>query len=159
MSKVAISLAISDYDHVRDLVSGRVTAEGLDINFQVLPTPEIFDRATRDQEWDVCEMSLGKWTGMFSQGDNSLVPIPIFLSRVFRDSALYVKKGERRRHARKTPRQACRRSRLRAYCGNLCARLPDARCRAQARRDRMGPGRNQQAGPPRKPGHQAFPQG
>src|SRR6267378_1597491 len=93
MSKLAISLAISDYDHVRDFVSGRVTAEGLDINFQVLPTPEIFDRATRDQEWDVCEMSLGKWTGMFSQGDDSLVPIPVFPSRVFRHSAIYVKKG------------------------------------------------------------------
>ena len=93
MSKLSVSLAISDYDHVRDFVYGRVTAEGLDINFQVLPTPEIFDRATRDQEWDVCEMSLGKWTGMFSQGDDSLVPIPVFPSRVFRHSALYVKKG------------------------------------------------------------------
>ena len=93
MSKLPVSLAISDYDHVRDFVYGRVTAEGLDINFQVLPTPEIFDRATRDQEWDVCEMSLGKWTGMFSQGDDSLVPIPVFPSRVFRHSALYVKKG------------------------------------------------------------------
>ena len=38
-------------------------------------------------------MSLGKWTGMFSQGDDSLVPIPVFPSRVFRHSALYVKNG------------------------------------------------------------------
>ena len=30
---------------------------------------------------------------MFSQGDDSLVPIPVFPSRVFRHSALYVKKG------------------------------------------------------------------
>jgi len=90
MSKLQVSLAISYYDHVRDFVYGRVTAEGLDINFQVLPTPEIFDRATRDQEWDVCEMSLGKWTGMFSQGDDSLVPIPVFPSRVFRHSSIYV---------------------------------------------------------------------
>jgi 4,5-dihydroxyphthalate decarboxylase len=93
MSKLQISLAISDYDHVRDFVSGRVSAEGLDINFQILPTPEIFDRATRDQEWDVSEMSLGKWTGMFSQGDDSLVPIPVFPSRVFRHSAIYVRTG------------------------------------------------------------------
>ena len=93
MSKLPVSLAISDYDHVRDFVSGRVAAEGLDINFQVLHPPEIFDRATRDQEWDVCEMSLGKWTGMYSQGDDSLVPIPVFPSRVFRLSAFYVKKG------------------------------------------------------------------
>lgn len=93
MSKLSVSLAISDYDHVRDFVSGRVVAEGLDVNFQILHPPEIFDRATRDQEWDVCEMSLGKWTGMFSQGNDSLVPIPVFPSRVFRLSAFYVKKG------------------------------------------------------------------
>jgi 4,5-dihydroxyphthalate decarboxylase len=93
VSKLEISLAIYDYDHVRDFVSGAVTAEGLDINFQVLPAPEIFDRATRDQEWDVCEMSLGKWCGMFSQGNDSLVPIPVFPSRVFRHNALYVKRG------------------------------------------------------------------
>ena len=47
MSKLPISLAISDYDHVRDFVYGRVTAEGLDINFQVLPTPDIRPRDPR----------------------------------------------------------------------------------------------------------------
>ncbi len=93
MSKLQISLAVADYDHVRDFVYGAVKAEGLDINFQILPTPEIFDRATRDQEWDVCEMSMGKLTGMLTQGNDSLVAIPVFTSRVFRHSALYVRKG------------------------------------------------------------------
>jgi 4,5-dihydroxyphthalate decarboxylase len=93
MSKLQVSLAIGDYDHVRDFVDGRVSAEGLDINFQVLSAPEIFDRTTRDQEWDVSEMSLGIFTAMLSRGDRSLVPIPVFPSRVFRHSALYVKKG------------------------------------------------------------------
>jgi len=93
MSKLQISLAIGDYDHVRDFVDGRVSAEGLDINFQVLSAPEIFDRTTRDQEWDVSEMSFGIFTGMLSRGDRSLVPIPVFPSRVFRHSALYVRRG------------------------------------------------------------------
>ena len=92
MSKLQISLAVGDYDHVRDFVDGRVSAEGLDINFQVLPVPEIFDRTTRDQEWDVSEMSLGMFAAMVSRGDRSLVAIPVFPSRVFRHSALYVKK-------------------------------------------------------------------
>src|SRR5207237_7476783 len=34
-----------------------------------------------------------KWTGMFSQGDVRLVPMPVFPSRVFRHSALYVRRG------------------------------------------------------------------
>jgi hypothetical protein len=47
MSKLQISLAMSDYDHVRDFVSGRVNTEGLDINFQILPTPDFRPRNAR----------------------------------------------------------------------------------------------------------------
>ena len=75
----------------------RVNAEGLEINFQILPTPEIFDRATRGQEWDVSEMSmLGKWTGMFSQGDDSSGSNPCF--SVESVSAFGALREERQRH-------------------------------------------------------------
>ena len=93
MSKLQISLAIADYDHVRDFVSGRVNAEGLDINFQVLPPPEIFDRATRTRNGTSAKCRSENGPGCFRRVHDSLVPIPVFPSRVFRHSALYVKKG------------------------------------------------------------------
>jgi 4,5-dihydroxyphthalate decarboxylase len=47
----------------------------------------------KDREFDASELSMAKYTSMISQGDDSLVGIPVFPSRVFRHSSLYVKRG------------------------------------------------------------------
>ncbi|VVD89925.1 4,5-dihydroxyphthalate decarboxylase [Pandoraea iniqua] len=91
MSKLTLSLAVNDYDHVRDLLSGRVAAEGIELVPSVLPVEEIFYRTTHFQEWDLSEMSLAKYTALRSQGDDRLIGLPVFPSRVFRLSSLYVR--------------------------------------------------------------------
>lgn len=91
MSKLTLSLAINDYDHVRDLLSGRIAVEGIDLVPSVLPVEEIFYRTTHFQEWDLSEMSLAKYASLRSQGDDRLMGLPIFPSRVFRLSSLYVR--------------------------------------------------------------------
>jgi 4,5-dihydroxyphthalate decarboxylase len=88
---VALTMAISDYDHVRDLTDGRVRAEGVDLTWLELPVEEIFFRFTKFREWDVSELSLAKYCALRSQGDRSIVGIPVFPSRVFRHSALFVR--------------------------------------------------------------------
>ena len=52
MNDLEISLAVCDYDHVRDFVSGAVNAEGLRVNFQSFSIQEIFHRFTSFREWD-----------------------------------------------------------------------------------------------------------
>ncbi|HEY2020402.1 4,5-dihydroxyphthalate decarboxylase [Paraburkholderia sp.] len=91
MSKLTLSLAVSDYDHVRDLVSGRVQPEGIELVPSVLNVEEIFYRTTHFQEWDISEMSFGKFSSLRSQGDDRLVGLPVFPSRSFRQSSLYVR--------------------------------------------------------------------
>ncbi len=86
-----LSLAISDYDHVRDLVSGAVAAPGIELAVETLPVGEIFQRAMRGQPWDVHEMSLGMHVARLAAGDRSLVAIPVFPSRMFRLSAWFVR--------------------------------------------------------------------
>jgi 4,5-dihydroxyphthalate decarboxylase len=93
MSKLTLSLAVNDYDHVRDLLDARVRAEGIDLIPTVLPVEEIFYRTTHYQEWDVSEMSLAKYASLRSQGDDRLIGLPVFPSRVFRISSLYVRRG------------------------------------------------------------------
>ena len=93
MSKLTLSLAVNDYDHVRDLLDGRVRAEGISLVPSVLPVEEIFYRTTHYQEWDLSEMSLGKYASLRSQGDDRLIGLPVFPSRVFRISSLYVRRG------------------------------------------------------------------
>jgi 4,5-dihydroxyphthalate decarboxylase len=86
-----LSLAISDYDHVRDLVSGVVAAPGIELAVETLPVGEIFQRAMRGQPWDVHEMSLGMYVARLADGDRSLAAIPVFPSRMFRLSGWFVR--------------------------------------------------------------------
>jgi 4,5-dihydroxyphthalate decarboxylase len=91
MSRLPLTLAISEYDHVRDLVSGRVKPEGVELRSLVLSIEEIFYRFTLHREWDVSEMAMGKYVSLRSQGDTSLTAIPVFPSRMFRHSSIYVR--------------------------------------------------------------------
>jgi 4,5-dihydroxyphthalate decarboxylase len=89
--RLVLSLAISDYDHVRALTSGDIRPEGIELVPQIFGVEEIFYRTARFREWDVSEMSFAKYVALRSQGDTSLVGIPVFPSRVFRHSAIYVR--------------------------------------------------------------------
>ena len=91
MPNIQLSLAIGEYDHVRDLLDGTVRVEGVDLTVLRLPIEEIFYRFTRYREWDVSEMSFGKIISLASQDDRSFVAIPVFPSRVFRHSSIYVR--------------------------------------------------------------------
>ena len=93
MNDLEITLAVCDYDHVRDLVSGAVPVEGLRVNFQSFSIQEIFHRFTTYREWDASEMSMGMYVSLLSQGDDSLTAIPVFTSRVFRLSSFYVNRN------------------------------------------------------------------
>ncbi|MGC1858549.1 MAG: 4,5-dihydroxyphthalate decarboxylase, partial [Pseudolabrys sp.] len=90
-ARLHLTLAITDYDHVRDLVNGVVRAEGVVLTAFVLPVEEIFYRFIKNREWDISEMSFGKFIGFASQDNSPFVGIPVFPSRVFRHSAFYVR--------------------------------------------------------------------
>lgn len=90
--RLRLTLAIGEYDHVRDLCTGQVRATGIAVTPLHLPTEEIFHRFLRYHEWEVSELSLAKYAAMRSQGDASLVAIPVFPSRVFRHSSIYVRR-------------------------------------------------------------------
>ncbi|MGQ0663766.1 MAG: 4,5-dihydroxyphthalate decarboxylase [Pseudomonadota bacterium] len=90
-ARLVLTLAMTDYDHVRDFTSGEVRAEGIDINHLKLSVEEIFFRFVTFREWDVSELSMAKYVSLVSQNDASLAAIPVFPSRVFRHSSIYVR--------------------------------------------------------------------
>ena len=90
-ARLHLTLATTDYDHVRDLMNGAVRAEGILLTGFVLPVEEIFFRFIKNREWDISEMSFGKFIGFASQGNSPFVGIPVFPSRVFRHSSFYVR--------------------------------------------------------------------
>jgi 4,5-dihydroxyphthalate decarboxylase len=91
MANLALSLAIGDYDQVRDLLDGTVRAGGVDLTVLRLPIEEIFYRSTFNREFDVSEMSFAKIVSLASQDDGGFVPLPVFPSRAFRHSSIYVR--------------------------------------------------------------------
>src|SRR4051812_22771428 len=94
---IQLSLALNSYDHVRDVLSGTVRPDGIDLLPLELPIEEIFYRFTKFREWDVSEMSFGKVVSIMSEQRSSepppIVAIPVFVSRVFRHSAIYLREG------------------------------------------------------------------
>jgi 4,5-dihydroxyphthalate decarboxylase len=90
MSGIELSIATSDYDHVKDLINGRVHAEGIHLIPTELPVEEIFFRMFSFTEWDIAEFSMAKYVSLIGTGTAPFRAIPVFPSRVFRQSAFYV---------------------------------------------------------------------
>lgn len=93
MSKLIVTFAASDYEHTRDLTRGDIQAEGIDLRYLNLQIEETFFRFIKFREWDVSEMSFGKYIALKSQDDDTITGIPVFPSRVFRQSSLFVLPG------------------------------------------------------------------
>jgi 4,5-dihydroxyphthalate decarboxylase len=91
MSKLKLTLACGRYDRTQPLIDGRVEPEGVDLTFIPLRPGETFWRMLNHGEFDVSEMSLSSYTILRSEGDTRFIAIPVFPSRVFRHSAVYLR--------------------------------------------------------------------
>src|SRR5437588_1299257 len=92
IASVHLTLAVCDYEHVREITQGIVRADGITLTPLIFPSiEEITFRFTNNLEWDVSELSFGKYISLTSQGAAPMVAIPVFPSRVHRHSAIYVR--------------------------------------------------------------------
>jgi 4,5-dihydroxyphthalate decarboxylase len=89
MAKLRLSVAVGDYDRTRPLGDGSVRIDGVDPVVMNLSPEEIFFRAFRFAEFDICELSLSSFTVKTATGD--YVGVPAFLSRAFRHTSIYVR--------------------------------------------------------------------
>ena len=91
MSKLKLSVAIGNYDRVRTLLDGSVQIDGVDPIFMTLPPEEIFFRAFRTVDFDICELSMSSFTVKTAEGTCPYVGVPAFVSRAFRHNSIYVR--------------------------------------------------------------------
>jgi 4,5-dihydroxyphthalate decarboxylase len=91
MTKLKLTLACGRYDRTQPLIDGRVEVEGVDLTFLPLRPGETFWRMLNHGEFDVSEMSLSSYTILRSEGDTRFIAVPVFPSRVFRHSAVYLR--------------------------------------------------------------------
>jgi 4,5-dihydroxyphthalate decarboxylase len=91
--KRRLTLACFDYDRTRALRDGEIVPEGIDLTYLTLPVEETFFRMLRHREFDVCEMSLSSYAVSLSSADSWLVAVPVFPSRAFRHSGVFVNRA------------------------------------------------------------------
>ena len=92
MADVPITIACGNYDRTRPIMDGRVPVEGCAVTCLPLYPEEIFFRAFRYQEFDVCELSFSSYLRTVAAGTSAYAGIPAFLSRIFRHSGIYVRR-------------------------------------------------------------------
>ena len=96
-----LTIACGEYDRTIALQSGAVVPKGINLNFLAMNLPsELFRRQARTAQFDVSEFSLSTHSLLRAQGDQRFVGLPVFLSRKFRHSEVFINAGAGIREAK-----------------------------------------------------------
>jgi len=90
MGRLRLSMACSNYDRTRALFDERVSVDGIELTCLDLPIEETFFRMLRHHEFDVAEISLSSYVLSLFGENPQLIAIPVFPSRFFRHSCIFV---------------------------------------------------------------------
>jgi 4,5-dihydroxyphthalate decarboxylase len=94
VSRLQLTLACGPYDRIEALHNGVVQPEGIDLLYVPIQSPpELFARMVHKTSFDVAEMSLSLYLQLRSRGDFPFVALPVFPSRMFRHSYVFVNAG------------------------------------------------------------------
>lgn len=91
MSSIALTLACVPTDRTRPIMEGAIAIPGV----RLRPIPgepeDLFRRALRDEEFDITEMSMSSHITVTARGNPHYIAIPVFLSRAFRHSGIFIR--------------------------------------------------------------------
>lgn len=91
MPDLRLSIAISDYVHTRDIADGRIKPVGIELVVNNLQFEQAAFRFGANREFDVAEFSFANYCAIRSRPDDGdIVALPVFPSRVFRHSSIYI---------------------------------------------------------------------
>jgi 4,5-dihydroxyphthalate decarboxylase len=91
MTKLKLSLACTQTDRAAPILDGRIPIEGCEVIPLPGQTQDIFRRVLTDQAFDIAEMSMSSHIVQVVRGAQDYVAIPVFLSRSFRHSSIYIR--------------------------------------------------------------------
>ena len=87
----SLTAAFWDYDRTRPLIDKSITVDGYELCTAVNRPEVIFARAFADAPYDVCEISFSNSVTAASLDRLQYSLIPVFLSRAFRHSSLFIR--------------------------------------------------------------------
>ena len=86
-----ISIAVGAYDRTAALLDGSIQVEGFNTQFVAGDLEEIFAQAFSSAPFEVTELSFSNFLISSARGTCPYIALPIFPSRSFRHSAIYVR--------------------------------------------------------------------
>ena len=89
----ALTLATWDHDRVMALHDGRVALPDFRLRSVIEPTSKLFPAAVGPATYDITEMSISSFVLQVSRGVGEYIAIPAFVSRAFRHSGYFARKG------------------------------------------------------------------
>src|SRR5215467_2058567 len=91
MPDVPITVASGDYDRTRALREGAVGIASCAVTYSTVEANALFIRNLKNQEFDVSEMSFSTYITLKAKNAHHYMAVPVFLSRAFRHSAIFVR--------------------------------------------------------------------
>lgn len=86
-----LNIATGPYDRVRAIQDGRIQIRGCSLAYEFAGAESIFRRAFDERRFDVCELSFSFYVRHFVQDAPHYIALPVFLSRLFRHSGIYIR--------------------------------------------------------------------
>ena len=86
-----LRIGLGVYDRTLPLMAGLVRIEGVEATFDAPPLETLFARAFDEVAYDVAELSFSNFMLLTALGKSPYVGLPVFPSRAFRHSAVYVR--------------------------------------------------------------------
>lgn len=86
-----LSISCGAYDRTWPLIAKHIEPEGVELDWHIMPPEEAFLRGMVYHEFDLTEMSFSTYLLQLSRGDNGYRAVPVFPSRSFRHSAIYIR--------------------------------------------------------------------
>lgn len=90
MTKTPLKLGLSDSDRTRPIASGEAPIVGFDVDVTMVGVQALFNEQLSKHTYDACEFPLGTYLRTLEKPDRPYLAIPIFPSRHFRFSSVYV---------------------------------------------------------------------
>ena len=92
-SVLSLTFASWDHDRVMALHEGHVTVPGVTLKSVIEPTSKLFPLAVGEAPYDITEMSISSYILQVSRGVGDYIAIPAFVSRAFRHSGFFARRG------------------------------------------------------------------
>ena len=90
MAALQLKIGVSDSDRTRPIANGEISIAGVDAEVTLMGVQALFNRQLSEHTFDCCEFPLASYLRSLERPDRPYVAVPVFPSRHFRFSDVFV---------------------------------------------------------------------